>query len=789
MPPAADGTGPRPADHLLEIEGTVQGVGFRPFVARLAARLGLRGWVRNDARGVTIRAVGPPAALQAFAAALRAEAPPAARISGLRERRTNEIPGLPPAPAAGFLILESEADAAEATAAVTPDLALCADCRRELADPGDRRHGYPFINCTNCGPRYSIVRTLPYDRARTTMSVFRMCSSCQREYDDPGDRRYHTQPNACPVCGPQVELQDAAGRVLDSREAAIAAAAAALRGGRIVAVKGLGGFHLMVDAASEAAVRELRRRKHREEKPLAVMFPSLASLRSAAELSDDDMRWLTSPAAPIVLVRRRPGAPLAGAVAPGNPWIGALLPYAPLHVLLLEAVGRPVVATSGNLSEEPLCTDNEEARRRLGTIADLFLVHDREIARAVDDSVMRRAAGGPVLLRRARGFAPTPFPLPAGVAAPEPLLCVGGHLKSTIAVSAGPRLVLSPHLGDLSNPVSVEAFRRTVSLLGSLYAGHFARVVCDAHPDYASTRFAQHLGVPVVTVQHHLAHILACLLEHGGGPEQVLGVAWDGTGYGPDGTIWGGEFIVVDRARRTARRVAHLRPFRLPGGEAAVHEPRRSALGLLHDLFAGDAARLAPVARSLGFRASEISVLLSMLDRGVQAPITTSVGRLFDGVAALLGLRARCSFEGQAAMELEFAADPESKEEADVILPITASGEGGIWQVDWRPMIASLVQPEATAEPSLAAARFHHALSRCVADVAGRVGIGTVVLSGGCFQNVRLLDATCRQLQAAGFRVLCHRDLPPNDGGLSAGQALGALWGVTSVSFTGSGPA
>ncbi len=789
MPPAADGTGPHSADHLLEIEGTVQGVGFRPFVARLAARLGVRGWVRNDARGVVIRAIGPPAALEALAAALRAEAPPAAHINALRQRRTGEIAGLPPAPAAGFLILESAADAAEPTAAVTPDLALCADCRRELADPGDRRHGYPFINCTNCGPRYSIVRALPYDRARTTMAVFGMCPSCQREYDDPADRRYHAQPNACAACGPHVELQDAAGRVLDSRAAAIAAAAAALRAGRIVAVKGLGGFHLMVDATSEAAVRELRRRKHREEKPLAVMFPSLASLRSAAEPDEDDLRWLTAAAAPIVLVRRRAGAPLAGAVAPGNPWIGALLPYTPLHVLLLAAVGRPVVATSGNLSEEPLCTDNEEARQRLGAIAGLFLVHNREIARAVDDSVMRRAAGGPVLLRRARGFAPTPLPLPDGLAAPEPLLCVGGHLKSTIAVSAGPRLVLSPHIGDLSNPVSVDAFRRTVSLLGSLYGGHFARVACDAHPDYASTRFAQNLGVPVVPVQHHLAHILACLLEHGGRPERVLGVAWDGTGYGPDGTIWGGEFIVVDRGRRTARRVAHLRPFRLPGGEAAVREPRRSALGLLHDLFDGEAARLGPPALALGFRDRELSVLRSMLDRGVQAPLTTSVGRLFDGVAALLGLRARCSFEGQAAMELEFAADPAPQEEVDLILPITALGDAGIWQVDWRPLVASLLQPEAAAQPSVAAARFHRALSRCVADVAGRVGIGTVVLTGGCFQNVRLLDATCRQLQAAGFKVLCHRDLPPNDGGLSAGQALGALWGITSVSLAGPGPA
>jgi len=785
MPPAADGTTPRPADRLLEIEGTVQGVGFRPFVARLASRLGVRGWVRNDERGVTVRAVGPRDMLDVFAATLQAEPPPAARITLLQERPAEGVRNLPPVPAMGFLILDSDTDAAVRTAAVTPDLALCADCRRELVDPGDRRHAYPFINCTNCGPRYSILRELPYDRSRTTMAGFSMCPACRREYEDPTDRRYHAQPNACPACGPQVELQDSAGRALAFRGAAIATAAGALRAGQIVAVKGLGGFHLMVDAANEAAVRELRRRKHREEKPLAVMFPSLEALRMAAELSEDDVRWLTSTAAPIVLVRRKAEAPLAEAVAPGNPWVGALLPYTPLHVLLLEAVARPVVATSGNLSEEPLCTDNEEARQRLGTIADLFLVHDRPIARPVDDSVLRRAVAGPVLLRRARGFAPAPFRLPEDAAATEPLLCVGGHIKSTIALTTGTSLVLSPHIGDLSNPVSMEAFRRTVALLGSLYPGRFARVVCDAHPDYASTRFAQDLGVPVVTVQHHLAHILACLLEHGGGPERVLGVAWDGTGYGSDGTVWGGEFIVVDRVARTARRVAHLLPFRLPGGEAAVREPRRSALGLLHGLFAGDTARLEPLARSWGFRDRDAAVLFSLLERGVQAPVTTSAGRLFDGIAALLGLRHQSSFEGQAAMEVEFAAASEPQEEASLIMPIIAPGQEGIWQVDWRPAVAAILKERSSTRPGLLAARFHNALTRCVLDLAVRVGIKTVVLSGGCFQNVRLLDAIHRVLRSAGFNILCHRDLPPNDGGLSAGQALGALWNITSVS---SGP-
>jgi hydrogenase maturation protein HypF len=783
---------------ILIVTGTVQGVGFRPFVARLATRLGVGGWIRNDGQGVTILVRAPAATLDDFAARLRTEAPPAAQIATVTSIPASEIDRTAAAPASGFFIAPSISPGTQLTAAIAPDLALCDDCQRELTDGDNRRHAYPFINCTNCGPRYSILRELPYDRPHTTMAGFRMCPACHREYDDPVDRRYHAQPNACPVCGPQVELVDAAGHPLASRDAAITMAAEALCAGRIVAVKGLGGFHLMVDAASDAAVGELRRRKHREEKPLAVMFPSLASLHAATVLEADDVRWLTSAAAPIVLVRRRPAneaesagerlppsvPALAASIAPGNPWVGALLPYTPLHALLLEKVGRALVATSGNLSEEPLCKDNDEARQRLAAIADLFLVHDRPIARPVDDSVVRRAASARIVLRRARGFAPSPFALPSGCELSEPLLCVGGHLKNTVAVTAGKNVVLSPHIGDLSNPVSMDAFRRTVTLLGSLYGGRFARVVCDAHPDYASTRFAQSLGLPVTPVQHHLAHVLACLLEHGGGPERVLGVAWDGTGYGPDGTVWGGEFIVVDRKARTAQRVASLLPFRIPGGEAAVREPRRSALGLLHVAFGLDPARLTPLAQSLGFGESEIAVLLSLLRRGIQASVTTSAGRLFDGAASLLGLRQRCSFEGQAAMELEFAADTAPQEEAGLIMPIIALGERAFWQIDWRPALKEILSTKAQIRPGLLAARFQAGLARSIRDVALRVGIETVVLSGGCFQNACLLDETIKALRAAELDVLCHRDLPPNDGSLAAGQALGVAWGITTVDFT-----
>ncbi|MEX2044302.1 MAG: carbamoyltransferase HypF, partial [Opitutus sp.] len=513
------------ADRLIVVSGTVQGVGFRPFVARLARRLGLRGWVRNDADGVTVRVIGPPAGIEAFSRRLRTGAPPAARVVTIRRRAPRRSDGPPPG-GSGFVILASEADAEARTAAIVPDLALCDECRCELGTPGNRRHAYPFINCTNCGPRYSIIERPPYDRERTTMAAFRMCPSCEREFRDPEDRRYHAQPNACPECGPHVVLTDGAGRVLAGRAKAITAAAQALQEGKIVAVKGLGGFHLMVDAANEGAVRELRRRKHREEKPLAVMFPSLEALRLAVKAGAEEVRHLLSAAAPIVLLRRRAGAAIAGEVAPGNPWIGALLPYTPLHVLLLEAVGRPVVATSGNLSEEPLCTDDGEARGRLGDIADLFLGHNRPIAQPVDDSVVRIVGNELVVLRRARGFAPAPIRLPRDARGKEALLCVGGHLKNTVAVSVGREVVLSPHVGDLGNPMAVAAFRRATELLGALHGRAFERVACDLHPDYASTRFAESLGLPVVPVQHHLAHILACLLEHGGGPPR--GSAWLG---------------------------------------------------------------------------------------------------------------------------------------------------------------------------------------------------------------------------------------------------------------------
>jgi hydrogenase maturation protein HypF len=561
-------------------------------------------------------------------------------------------------------------------------------------------------------------------------------------------------------------------------------------------------------------VRELRRRKHREEKPLAVMFPSLEVLAATADTTYEQRRLLASPAAPIVLVRRRADAPLAASqsfvleqsssdmggtpmgspnggskqkivlaasVAPGNPWIGALLPYAPLHVLLLAAVNRPVVATSGNLSEEPLCIDDREAAQRLGGIADLFLGHNRGIARPVDDSVVRSCATGPLLLRRARGYAPTPFLLPPDARPSEPLLCVGAHMKNTVAVTAGDRLVLSPHIGDLGNAISTATFERTVDLLGRLYGGRFARVACDAHPDYASTRFAEKLGVPVVRVQHHLAHILACLLDNEGHSDRVLGVAWDGTGYGSDGTIWGGEFILVDRKARTARRVAHLRLFPLPGGEAAVREPRRVAFSLLHTAFGPRDPRTLQAAGALGLGDAMQSLLHEIVTRGLNSPVTTSAGRLFDGVAALLGLRTHTHFEGQAAMDVEFCADAADGEGAPLKLDVRPAAGSGKLILDWAPLLADLLAAMPHTPAPVLAAGFHRALAEAIGEVAARCGVETMALTGGCFQNARLLELSVRHLRDRGHTVLIHHALPPNDGSIAAGQALAAGWGLTSV--------
>ncbi len=738
----------------LVIRGAVQGVGFRPFVFRLATELDLRGWVLNSAQGVFIEVEGEPALLQQFVKRLYHELPPRAFIQSMEQSV------LDPAGYTAFEIRHSE-ETGEKSALILPDIATCADCLREIFDPANRRYRYPFTNCTNCGPRYSIIESLPYDRPNTTMKAFTMCAKCREEYENPLDRRFHAQPNACPECGPRLNLWDEQGGVLAQYDEALRRAADAIREGRIVGVKGLGGFHLIVDARNEQAVRRLRERKRREEKPFALMYPSLQMVRAHCWVDEAEERVLTSPESPIVLLRRKGDADIVPSVAPVNPYLGVMLPYTPLHHLLLAELGFPVVATSGNLSDEPICTDEYEALQRLAGIADLFLVHNRPIARHVDDSVVRVLMGREMVLRRARGYAPLPVlvkePLP-------PLLAVGAHLKNTVALSVGRQVFISQHIGDLETPQALEAFRRVIADVRALWEHQPQAVACDMHPDYLSTQSAHRMGLPLVSVQHHYAHVLACMAENEVAPP-VLGVSWDGTGYGADGTVWGGEFLLVTETG--FERVAHLRPFRLPGGDRAPKEPRRSALGVLYEMLGEQAFDL------LGnlFTPRERHLLAQMLRQGVNAPITTSAGRLFDAVASLVIGRQVVNFEGQAAMELEFLAH---SAQGDDSYPFRLS-EGTPRVLDWSPTVEAILQDvQQGAEPSWIALRFHNALVEMVVAVAKAVGVERIALSGGCFQNAYLTERAVRRLTEEGFRMYWHQRVPPNDGGIALGQLVGA---------------
>ena len=769
----------------IAIHGAVQGVGFRPFVYRLATELKLKGWVLNSAQGVFIEAEGPQAQLEEFLARLTRDKPPRAFIQSF------ESSWLDPVGYTEFEIRHSD-ESGQKTAFILPDVATCPDCLREIFDPNDRRYRYPFTNCTNCGPRFSIIEALPYDRPNTTMKIFRMCPDCQAEYEDPSNRRFHAQPNACPRCGPHLELWDRRGTVLAQRDDALLQAAEAIRDGQIVAVKGLGGFHLICDARNDDAVQELRRRKHREEKPFALMYPSLELIKAHCEVSALEERVLLSPEAPIVLLRRRPlprplpdtgrgDSPfpfreggwgvrsIAPSVAPHNPYLGIMLPYTPLHHLLMAELGFPVVATSGNLSDEPICTDEHDALTKLNTIADLFLVHNRPIARHVDDSIVRIVGGRELVLRRARGYAPLPITLSRESSRERgTVLAVGAHLKNTVALSVGSNIFISQHIGDLETPEAFRAFERVISDFEQLYDARPSVIAHDLHPDYLSTRYAQQRDLPKVGVQHHYAHVLACMAENElDGP--VLGVSWDGTGYGLDGTIWGGEFLLATRESFT--RVVHLRRFHLPGGEHAIKEPRRSALGVLYELF-GDALfhqeELKALAPVQSFLEHELKLLHTMLQKNLNCPITSSAGRLFDAVASLVGLRQITRFEGQASMELEFAVH---SFETDEDYEFALSQE----TLDWEPMVRALISDVHESIPvGKIAAKFHNTLAEMIVAVARRVGEERVVLSGGCFQNKYLTERAIARLRAEGFRVYWHQRIPPNDGGIALGQIVAA---------------
>ena len=740
----------------IEVQGVVQGVGFRPFVYRIALARKLVGWVRNRPDGVEIEVQGLQAALDDFLRALRDEKPAPARIHAISTRAIEDLP------TESAFTIRASGDSAKTRPSVPADLAMCADCKAEMDTPSERRYRYPFTNCTYCGPRYSIIAGLPYDRPRTAMRAFPLCEACSAQYSDPSDRRFHAQPIACPVCGPKISLKDAHGALRAEGEAALREAAADLAAGRVLALKGLGGYQLLVDATSDAAVALLRTRKHREEKPFAVMFPDLDSLSRACEVSEAEMAILQSIEAPILLLTAQDGG-ISNSVAPGNPNLGAFLPYTPLHRLLLSLVDRPLVCTSGNLSDEPMCIDDDEALDRLGDVADAFLVHNRPVLRPVDDSVGRVEGGALHLLRRARGFAPLPLPVPLD--APV-VLAFGGHMKSTITLLTGGQAVVSQHLGDLDSPQGVALLSRTVDDLLDFFQASPARLACDLHPDYASTRLAEHMaqerGLPLVRVQHHHAHVAACIAELDL-RQPVLGLAWDGSGYGPDGTVWGGEALLVDGP--VFSRFGHLRTFPLPGGERAVREPRRSALGLCWEMLGDDAPSV-----SL-FSAAELRPLRRMLELGLHSPRTSSIGRLFDAVAALVGIRVGAGFEGQAAMALEFAATS-SKDDGAYL--ITLKGD----VADPTPMLQELLADQRHGvEPGIMARRFHAALADLALAFAESVGREDVILTGGCFQN-QLLAALCMEkLSDRGFRVHRPALYPPNDGGISLGQAwVAAQW-------------
>jgi hydrogenase maturation protein HypF len=745
-------------------------VGFRPFVYRLATEMALSGWVLNSPQGVFIEAEGSKNRLDAFVLRIGKERPPRSFIQSL------EFSFLDPVGYTLFEIRRSD-DVGENTALVLPDIATCPDCLREIFNPHDRRYRYPFTNCTNCGPRFTIIKGLPYDRGNTTMKRFVMCRECQVEYENPLDRRFHAQPNGCPNCGPRLELWGEAGKIHSARHEALLEAAHAVCAGQTVAVKGLGGFHLVVDARNERAVLRLRQRKQREEKPFALMYPSLESVKADCEVSELEERLLTSAESPIVLLRRKvkdTPCPIAPSVAPCNPYLGIMLPYTPLHHLLMAELDFPVVATSGNLSDEPICTDEREAVERLWDISDRFLVHNRPIVRHVDDSIVRVMMGRELVIRRARGYAPLPIRLKQK--SPD-MLAVGGHLKNTVAMTSGNNVFVSQHIGDLETKEAFEAFRKVIGSFRTLYDVEAAKMVCDMHPDYLSTKYANEHGSSPLAIQHHYAHVASCMAENQlEGP--VLGVAWDGTGYGLDGTIWGGEFLLTDE--NSFWRVASFRRFSLPGGPTAIKEPRRSALGVLYEMFCDSLFEQDNLFLQRSFSASECVMLRQMLAKEVNSPLTSSVGRLFDAVASLVGLRQRVNFEGQAAMELEFAI---GDEETDERFPFRISDRNGFvapYQpaivIDWESAVLGiLADMERGVSVSVVSAKFHNTLAQIVVDVARMIGEKRIALTGGCFQNKYLTERVVQRLEEQGFRPYWHQRVPPNDGGIALGQIFAAV--------------
>lgn len=732
----------------LEIIGAVQGVGFRPFVYKLAKELDLRGWIINTPEGVKIEVEGEN--LDVFLKRLQEEKPPLAHIYSISFEYAEEV-GY-----ADFEIKESHSEG-KREVFILPDVGTCDECLKEVFDPKDRRYMYPFTNCTHCGPRFTIIEKLPYDRPNTTMKVFKMCQECEREYNDPTNRRFHAQPNACPKCGPRVFLYDKEGNLLGESEEAINLAIQAVKEGKIVAVKGIGGFHLICDATNEKAVNTLRMRKRRQEKPFAVMFKSLQQLKEYARPTNLEEALLSSPQKPIVLIEKVQHS-LPETIAPGLKRIGAFLPYSPLHYIILSKLDVPVVATSGNYSEEPIVKDNEEALNKLSEIADLILVHNREIKRRCDDSVVKVVGGIPLPIRRSRGYAPLPIKLPYKLK--NKVLATGGMLKNTFAIAWNDKVFISQHVGDVENYQTLKSFEEMVFDLMNLYQFEPEVVVCDMHPRYETTKwaefFSEERNIPLLKIQHHYAHILSCMAENGI-EDEVLGIAWDGTGYGEDGTLWGGEFLVCHY--KNYKRAYHFKPFRLIGGEKAVKEPRRVALSLLLELFGEKALDF-----NLPFDRKELEMLFNAWSKGINSPFSSSVGRLFDAVCSLLGIRHINNYEGQSAMILEDLYNPTIKDH------YSYSIEGQI--INWRTTILDILQDK---EREKVPSRFINTLAKIALDIARRVGIEKVCLSGGVMQNDALVSKIKEGLTKDGFWVYTHQKVPANDGGLCLGQVAYAI--------------
>ncbi len=746
------------------VKGIVQGVGFRPFIYRLAQQYGLKGTVSNNAQGVEIEAEGDHISMQSFIHAITHSAPPLALIDAI-ETRENTLKGYPE-----FVIQKSNGSEDRFTL-IAPDVAVCDDCLRELFDPDDCRYHYPFINCTNCGPRFTIIKDIPYDRPNTTMSVFPMCPDCEREYHDPANRRFHAQPNACHVCGPSLTLLDSNQNKIQSEDV-INRTAQLLKSGNIVAIKGLGGYHLACDATNDEAVSKLRERKRRIEKPFAVMIPDTEWLDRICSSTGKERAFIQSINHPIVLIRRNDNSPICYDVAPGNNFIGVMLPYTPLHHILLRETGLPLVMTSGNISEEPIAYKDDEALERLSGIADYFLIHNREIHMRCDDSVGAVLNNRQTMLRRARGY--VPYPVKLNIHSPEPILATGGHLKNTFCLLNDHFAFISHHIGDLENYETLTSFTGGIEHFKNLFNLKPGIIAHDIHPEYLSTKYALESDISVkIPVQHHHAHIVSCMAENDLNDE-VIGVSFDGTGYGTDGNIWGGEFMTATSG--DFKRIAHFEYFPLPGGEQAIKEPRRIGIALLHQLFGIDYKNLdIPFIRSLR-SVNNLPVIEKMMHQQLNTPLTSAAGRLFDGVAAICNLRNTVNYEAQAAIEFQMIAD----ETSTGFYNYDADTNATPWEIKWHTIINEIVEDIRCNIPvNYIAGKFHTTIARIIADIVEQIkdesGLQKVVLSGGVFQNELLVNRTVDYISKRGMNVFTHARVPPNDGGLSLGQAVVAM--------------